>query len=220
MERQVKVKALMTAPRYESVWARNYIDIALRDAGFPLDVSGGVFYGQCMTMMMEQCVEQGVEYLLTVDFDSVFTGRHVQRLIGWAMRDEIDAVAAIQPKRGSGSILGAITDGERTIEWNGYPLKVDTMHFGLTVIDCHKLAQLPKPWFHGKPNAEGRWDDGKTDDDVSFWTAWKAAGFSAYVDPGTRLGHLEEMVTIFDEQMQVQHWYPKTWEVNRGSTAD
>ena len=43
--KELKVTALLTAPRHEIVFARNYIEIALRHAGVPLAVSGGVFYG-------------------------------------------------------------------------------------------------------------------------------------------------------------------------------
>ena len=39
-----KVAAIMTAARYENTYCRNYIEIALKELGIPLTVSGGVFY--------------------------------------------------------------------------------------------------------------------------------------------------------------------------------
>lgn len=219
MEKQVTVAALMTAPRFEAVYARNYIEIALKKLNIPLNVSGGVFYGQCMQIMLNDLLNQDVQYALTIDFDSMFTPEHITRLLSLiSSHSEIDALAAIQPKRGSGTILAA-KQNQTTLEWDGSPVQVSSAHFGLTVIDLDKLRRVPKPWFHGQPNANGDWTDDKIDDDVWFWRQWEQAGNTVYIDPGCRLGHLEEMVTVFDEQMQVQHFYPKQWSELRGSTV-
>jgi hypothetical protein len=218
--KDVRVAAIMTAPRYEAVYARNYIELALHTLKIPLTVSGGVFYGQCMQVMLESLVEQDVDYALTVDFDSMFTHKHVQRLLNIiASDDKIDAITSVQPKRGCGALLAAM--GQETIvEWTGKPIKVSSAHFGLTVIDLKKLKDVPKPWFLSQPDKDGRWTDDKIDDDVWFWKQWYEAGRSLYVDPGCRLGHLEELVTVFDESMNLQHLYPKQWSETRDSTVD
>ena len=222
METHVTVAAVMTAPRFECVWARNQIERALAEAGIPLTISGGVYYGQCMQAMLESVVDSGTKYALTVDFDSIFTANHVRRLISIIEQEEqIDALAAIQPMCGKGRTLGAKRDGDKSLQdWNGYPLPMRTAHFGLTVIDCAKLRDVPQPWFHGRPNEDGRWGDGCIDDDVSFWMNWERAGNSVYIDPGSRLGHLEEMITIFDPEMNLEHLYPTQWEERRDSAVD
>lgn len=218
--KDVTVAAVMTAPRYESVWARNQIERALREAGVPLTISGGVFYGQCMQMMFEQLCGENVDYVLTVDFDAVFTAAHVHRLVSIvAQESEIDALAAIQPMRGKGRVLGS--NGEESeIEWQGRPIRVTSAHFGLTVIDLAKLRQTPKPWFLATPDPQGGWGDGKIDDDVGFWRQWEAAGNSLFLDPGCRLGHLEEVVTVFDPEMRLQHIYPNQWSEHGASAVD
>lgn len=217
----IKIAALMTAPRHEIVLARNYIELALKKCGIPLTISGGVFYGQCMQRMLSDLANEGADYALTVDFDSVFTEKHVQRLVSIACREQgIDAVAAIQPKRGSGEILAALGKAEQSLEWDGYPVKVDTAHFGLTVINLEKLRNVPKPWFMSVPDENGEWEGRKVDDDVYFWRAWQESGNTVYIDPGCRLGHMEEMVTVFDEKMQIQHHYPVKWNEISASTVD
>jgi len=164
-----------------------------------------------MQIMLEDLVEKGVDYALTIDFDSVFQADDIRRLIKWiANKPEIDAIAALQPKRGSGDVLGAIFSGGQ-IDWDGHPVKVDSAHFGLTVINLEKLATVPKPWFHHRPDSDGSWSSDKVDDDVWFWRQWTEAGNSIYLDPSTRLGHLEEMVSVFDENLQLKHLYPKQW---------
>lgn len=212
--KQIKICAFMTAPRYENTWARNYIEIALRQAGIPLAVSGGVFYGQCMQMMLEKAVEDGVEIGLTVDFDSVFTKKHIDLLLSRiCFDDKIDAIAAMQCKRGARTPL-ASCGKEQRIETDGYPIRVDTAHFGLTAIDLRKLATVPKPWFHSKPAPDGTWSDDKTDDDIWFWRQWQKAGNSLFMDTQCQIGHLEEVVTHFEEkdgEYQQVHSYPKDW---------
>lgn len=218
MEQAVKVAAIMTAPRYENTYARNYIERALKELGIPLTVSGGVFYGQCMQMMLEDLVATDCDYAVTIDFDSLFTARQLQRLLKWIIeRDDIDAITGMQVRRSKPVMLGTAPGGEeveggRQIVWDGNPIKGTTAHFGLTVLDLKKLARVEKPWFVSKPDKDGRWSEDKVDDDVNFWLQWKAAGNSVYFDPGVRLGHLEEMVAIHDEYMNAGHIYPADWE--------
>lgn len=212
--KEVKVCAFMTAPRYENTWARNYIEIALQGAKVPLFVSGGVFYGQCMQMMFEQAIDQGCEIGITVDFDSVFTKEHVQRLVSIiAFDDKIDALCAMQARRGAKTPLCTI-GGKTQVEFDGSPIQVTTAHFGLTAIKMDVLKQVPKPWFHSQPDRDGRWNEGKIDDDIWFWKQWMEAKRSIYMDPGCRIGHMEEMIVQFDEvdgEYKANHYYPKDW---------
>lgn len=221
MHRQVKVGAVMTAPRYECVWARNSIESGFRSLGIPLTVSGGPFYGQCMQTSLESAVEKGLEYVITVDFDSIFTADHVQRLLNIiSQEDAIDALAAAQPMRGNGRLMSSHGTGTAVdVTWSGYPLLVKFAHFGLTVLDVSKLPDVPKPWFASEPNENGSWCGKKTDDDVWFWKQWSAAGNTLYMDPGCRIGHLEEMITVFDSEMSVARVYPKEWAEYAGSTV-
>ena len=211
MEQTIKISAIMTAARSENTWARNQIEKALKTMSIPFTVSGGVFYGQCMQRMMESLCGTGCEYIITIDGDSIFTAKQLERLLMIiAQENKIDAICPAQVRRGKPDMLGSI-DGVKEVEWSGYPVKMTTGHFGLTVIDVRKLEQTPKPWFWAKPDKDGRWEGDKIDDDIYFWLNWRDAGNSLYCDPGTRIGHLEEMIAIHDEKMQVQHMYPADW---------
>jgi len=200
----------MTAPRHEIVFARNYIEIALRTAGVPLSVSGGVFYGQCMQRALEAAIGNGADIAVTVDFDSMFTGAHVTRLLQSLVSYDYDAVAALQCRRGKPFPLMTI-EGETKQVITSTPFPVTTAHFGLTAINLNKLKDIPKPWFHSKPDENGQWGDNRMDEDIWFWDRWKTAGLKVAMDPNVRIGHLEEMVTMFDENMNPQHVYPNTW---------
>lgn len=221
-KKALRVAGLMTAPRHEITWARTHIQKALSGLNIPLTVSGGVFYGQCMQRMLTQLLETEATHALTVDFDSVFTTDDVRRLLNViAQLDDVDALAAIQPKRGSGTILGSVGQAS-TFEWDGLPIQVRTAHFGLTVIDLEKLRCTPKPWFIAVADENGDFEDGHIDDDVHFWKQWERAGNTVAIDPGVRLGHLEEMVTMYDENMQKIHLYPKQWTemIERGNPVE
>lgn len=218
-QKTITIKAIMTTPRYEAVWARSMIERTLNQCRIPLAISGGVFYGQCMQRALSECVDEGIDFVLTVDFDSIFTRQHVERLLGYAVHTpDIHAIAAVQPKRGEGTLL-ASNGVEQKVDWTGNPIKVQTAHFGLTVINVERLKQVEKPYFFAKPDEKGEWSDSRIDDDVWFWKQWEKAGNNLYVDPGCRLGHMEEMVTIFDENMQLKHIYPKDWEAYSASSV-
>ena len=217
--RPLKLAAIMTAPRYELTYSRNWIERALKVANIPLSVSGGVFYGQCMQKMLQQLIDAECDYAVTVDFDSLFTGRDVIKLIREIeTRPEIDAICGLQVRRGKLTMLGTIAggtdtgNGTKVVPVGDGPILGETAHFGLTVIDLKKLARVPKPWFCAKPNANGDWEDDKVDDDVWFWKQWAAAGNTIYFDPSVRLGHVEEMVVMHDDELKPKHVYPGEWE--------
>lgn len=210
--KSLKVAAVMTAGRYENTYCRNYIELALKELGIPLTVSLGVYYGQCMQKMLTTLVESDCEYAVTVDGDSLFNSAQLQRMLSIVVQEEqIDALASMQVRRGMKTLLGTIGDGSTSFQWDGYPVKVATAHFGLTVLDLKKLRAVKKPWFIPTPNENGDWEGNKTDDDVHFWMQWKAAGNSLYIDPGTRIGHMEEMIATFNDDMQPVHLYPADW---------
>lgn len=213
----VKVAAVMTAARYENTWARNQIERALKILGIPLTVSGGVYYGQCMQRMLESLCKTDCDFAITIDGDSIFTAGQLQRLISIVAKEsQIDALCGLQLRRGKADLLGT-AEGQRSLDWNGYPLKITTAHFGLTVIRIDKLRTTPKPWFAAKPNPDGEWTGEKTDDDVWFWLQWQKAGNSVFMDPGVRIGHLEEMIATCDENMKPLHVYPADWDDFHGS---
>jgi hypothetical protein len=221
----VTVAAIMTAPRHEITFARNIIDKAFREVGIPIGTSGGVFYGQCMQVMLGNLVKGGkTKYAITIDFDSMFTARDIRRLIRWMIeRPDIHAITGVQCKRGRKGVLGTTEEGTRTSDGgreilsDGSPIKAYTAHFGLTVIDLERLALMPKPWFLSQPAPDGDWGDGKIDDDIYFWTKWKECGNTVYIDPMVRLGHMEEMVSMYGDDGEIRHFYPSEWERTYGS---
>lgn len=207
----IKIAALMSTPRFGPLTARGVIEAALRPFNIPLNTFGGVFWGQCMQRALETYVDEGLDWVLTIDYDSLFTAQHLDRLIGtFGSHPEIDALAALQCRRGSLYPLMTIK-GEKGTEVNGDPIQVTTAHFGMTLIRLDALKCIPKPWFKTQPDEGGGYGDERLDDDIWFWHQWREAGKSLYVAPNVSIGHLEETVAVFDEHMQASHIYVKDW---------
>jgi hypothetical protein len=70
---------------------------------------------------------------------------------------------------------------------------------------------VPKPWFWSQPDENGSWSDKRLDDDVWFWKQFREAGRRVWVDGETRIGHMEEMISMYDENLQPVHLYPDEW---------
>jgi hypothetical protein len=209
--KEAKVSAVMTCGRYEAVFARSMIEAALREVGIGLMYSQGVFYGQCMQKMLSDVVDIGADIVLTIDGDSIFKAEHIRRLLNLIVNDdEIDALASLQVRRGIKDALG-FHKGKTSIEWNGSPVQLTSAHFGLTALKVDKLRNVKKPWFFAQPDPDGDWTKDRIDDDIWFWKQWEEAGNTLFLDPGCRIGHLEEMVATFDDNLNPVHVYPGDW---------
>ncbi len=201
-----EVKGAMTAPRLGFMDNQMCALQAFIPLGIEMRQSRGVFWGQCLTRVIEDVIAiDGCKYVLTLDYDTVFTREDVLRL--YAMMEahpEVDALAAMQMRRNMRSPLltfGPVEGGQAQevavdVETLSSPLmQARTAHFGLTMFRASAFADLPKPWFLAKPDGEGRWGDEKCDEDIHFWLQWEKAGKSLYIANRVVVGHMELMVT-------------------------
>ena len=212
----LKVAAILSRPRFglNDFW--DSATAALRPFGIPLRSFKGVFWGQCMQRAFNECVDQGIDWIVTLDYDSLITAKHIDTLFGWlGKRPDIDAIAALQCRRGQPFPL-MTCGGNVKVELDGNPIKVTTSHFGLTVLRVESLKKCKKPWFFGQPDANGEWSDDRMDDDIWFWHQWRLAGNTIYVAPDCSIGHMEEMVAEFGPDMQARHVYPREWRDANG----
>lgn len=194
----IKVRATMGLPRVG--WNDSWLSIteALHARGIPVETHTGCFWGQNVQTALQRALREGIDWLLMLDYDSMILPQHVERLLEiLTTRPDIDAIAALQMRRGAETPLFGIK-GQREAEVSLDPLKVDTAHFGLTLLRVKCLESMPKPWMIAVPDENGEWGDTRRDDDITFWDKWKAAGHSVYVAPDVRIGHLELVVSEYD----------------------
>jgi hypothetical protein len=50
---------------------------------------------------------------------------------------------------------------------------------------------MPHPWFCPVPNPDGRWAEGKLDDDIYFWRKLTEHGGKVFLAPRVVIGHCE-----------------------------
>jgi hypothetical protein len=183
--------------------------------GIELIKSTGAFWGQCLERILETAIEMDAEWIVTLDYDTVFTPEVFDNLCYlMATHPEADAIAPWQMQRDTNDPLCWFTD-EHGLARREIPLMefdkemslVDTAHFGLTLLRVSGLKKMPHPWFLAKPNKHGKWGEHRIDEDIHFWQKWKEAGNTLYLANNVSIGHLQQLATWPNEWMRPIHQY-------------
>ena len=166
-----------------------------------------------MTKGFIKALEEGVEWIIAVDYDTIIMPEDVRELLTLAaLHPEADAIVPWQSRRGGdGRYLFTIADasGNARLTAPAEEFDVDltpitTGHFGVTLIKTEILKRLPKPWFFSQPNLEtGEWDNKRIDADIWFWRQMHKVGGKIYIANNVRVGHLEEEITWVDREFNV-----------------
>lgn len=196
--------AVLSAPRYGPTAHMRYAIKSFYQARVPYQIGGGAYWHQVISQVLEMQIEHGSKYIITCDYDTIFTYQDVMELYRLMEAvPEAGAICALQSKRGDeGVALFGMKDkaGNFITSIPAYNmsrnlLKITTGHFGLTIFRAENLNALPRPWMNSEPNEDGVWEDGKVDADIQFWHTWAANGNSLYLAPRVIVGHLQEMIT-------------------------
>lgn len=200
-KKRLKIACAMSVPRLGFMdnffcWVKG-----LRPFGICPDYYQGVFWGQCLERVMSEHLSS--DYILCVDYDTVFCKQDVQALLDLAAKyPEADAIVPIQPRRGTGQPLMTIADenGNALTEipaesWKQPLMRITTGHFGLTLIKTETLKQTKHPWFLEIPDRDGCWGDGKVDPDMYFWKQWHRDGRKVFLATQVAIGHMETVVS-------------------------
>ena len=202
------VMAVMSMPRL--CFSDNFLCAwrALRPLKTGFSKASGAYWDQAMTALFEKALDEPrYRYLLTLDYDTVFTSADVLDLHQtMEAHPDIEAIAATQMRRESCLPLCAYDKAPTLAEIAVNEVAtVATAHFGLTLIRADALRATPLPWFEAKAGTDGRWegDNGHLDADVSFWHKWKEAGHTVCQANRVVVGHIEQVVTWPDK-----HFHP------------
>ena len=209
------IRAIMSLPRIAWTTTMSVLHEACMHLGIETSRSTGVFWGQCLERMIEQGIKDKMEYILTVDYDSVFDHHDIVRL--WQIMEANKDIAALVPmqiQRDRVNNLCSIRDGKGgfldTVSNDIFAtdvVDIYTGHFGLTLIRLSALEGIPRPLFHSTPDSDGSWGEGKVDEDIKFWMRLDQAGKRVCLCPRVRIGHLQLVVTWPDDNFQAHHQY-------------
>lgn len=182
---------------------------------------GSAFWEQSMQELFNSIIDQGADYLITVDYDSIFTSRDVKALLQLIVRyPHADAIAAWQPSRWKKhqALAGVRSDDKWGGQYGIEEMKrtdltpVHNTVYGLTIIKTSAILKVAKPWFLNVPNEQGEWREGKQDADSYFWRKFVDAGNKVYMANRVRIGHLHEDVLWLDDDFNLHKqdltdWY-------------
>lgn len=229
VEHELRVEAAFSLPRL--TFTDNFFCTfqALLPHGIRPTKFTGAFWEQCLDRVLVDMVER-TDWILTVDFDSVFDADTVSRLMTAAMVSGYDAVAPLQTKRDMGCPMftpeghdGSIGIVQLPNAWFEEVVQpVDSAHFGCTLLRSSALKRLPAPWFVGTPNEDGHWGDvpagkrGRMDPDIAFWRAWKEFGLTLGIAPQIAIGHAELQITWPGRDLKPVYQYPSEYWAKGG----
>lgn len=192
-----KIAAVMSTPRVGPLATMDAVFAALAPFNIPLLRGEGAFWHHSLTRAIEKAIEAGAEYILTVDYDTVFeampTNNAVAKLVCLLIdHPDVDVIVSAQMKREGGPLL-ATTD--REVRLLDPMIPITQGHFGLTMFRASVFERLPKPWLRDVPNEKGEWNENRVDADIAFWKLCEAHGINVQMSLDVMIGHMEWVVT-------------------------
>jgi len=209
----LSVAAVMSVPRLAFMDNMFTVMEAAIPQKIPVIKVQGAFWGQCLERGMMQLIDEGVDAVLTIDYDTVFSPKDLQDLIQ-LMREHPEADAIVPLQTGRAGMRALLTMKSKSGNQVSYLprvalepdlTKISTAHFGLSLFRTESLLKIPHPWFKGEPNADGLWGEGRIDDDIWFWKQAEKAGLNIYSANRIVLGHLELIATWPDQNLMPLH---------------
>ncbi len=211
-EQWPKAAAVLSVPRlgFNDFWACA-VNV-LTPLRIPIRKTTGAYWDRDLIAGIESAIDDHQpEWVLTCDYDTVFTRDQVMGLLDLAVRyPHADAIAPLQASRFHGlpmftaEVEGrVVTRMERGDLEHGEILRSATAHFGLTLLRVSKLLKLPKPWM------QRTYGEGGCDPDVQFWRNWTAAGNTVYTALRIPVGHCDLQVRWPDKNLEVIYQSPQ-----------
>lgn len=210
-----KIVAVLSSPRlgFTDSWCA--IAHAMTVCRIPLIRVSGAYWGQCLTRGIEQAIDGGADYVLTLDYDTVFSPDDINALVSLAeSREDVDAVVPVQVRREMNCSLFGIVDENgrprkvaKQADFSDDLVRIRTGHFGLTLLRARSLANMSRPWFEDVPDEHGGWGDGRVDADINFWFRWAECGNTVFLAPRVVVGHLQLVVSWPNETLAATHQY-------------
>ena len=200
------VVAILSAPRFGPIMHMQCANRAFGQLKIPYRIMQGAYWHQIMEQLIEM-QRHDAKYLITCDYDSIFTPQDVHELMRiMDAYEHIDALVPIQMKRHDDGVL--LNVGGKQIyvaEFQQNVYEVESGHFGLTVFRSKAFENLPKPWFQGIPDEDGSWGKGRVDADIFFWQRWRKSLRTVFAAPRVVIGHMQEMIAWPDRNFQLHY---------------
>jgi len=203
---ETKIQAIMSMPRLAFTDNLCSAIKVFPKLGIGFSKGTGVFWGQVLSRLIQQFLDDGTEYIITVDYDTWYREEHVIRLLQlMAENPNVDAIVPVQIKRNNEVPMFSIVDADNPAGVTMVPVSrfdnelvpIVGGHFGLTIFRTSAFDdKLEKPWFQAHPNADGDWGEGHIDEDIHFWHNFNRCGKNAALATNIHIGHIQQICTF------------------------
>lgn len=224
VEVKAKVSAITSIPRlgWNDHWGAVWQALRTPEFNIPLFKFGGAFWEQGMQRGLNAMLENGTEWALCLDYDTLFDASDVKEILTLAaLYPEADAIVPVQVRRNNDQFLFSMKDEFGNLrrsaditEFDPDLTAIETGHFGMTLIKLAALRDIPKPWLWSQPDENGDWSDERCDADIYFWRKFRAAGKRVYQANHIKIGHLQVISSWTTNDWQIKHQYLSDWTEN------
>lgn len=195
-----KVAAVISIPQLGHNVHNGCVLESLMPFGIGLRQCYGVYWNQALSEGIMRVLEQKPDYVLTLDYDALFTSKHVSDLMTLALDNpDVDVIIPCMTKREGNGLLAHTSNQDPSVpgvNLNDPLIPIQLGHFGLTLFKASVFDRIKKPWMIAVPNKDGDWGEGHIDADMNFWLNCEASGIKVMLARHVRVGHIEYMATI------------------------
>lgn len=224
VEVNAKVVAVMSVPRlgWNDHWGAAWQGLRTAEYEIPLWKFGGAFWEQGIQNALVKAVDKGIDWVITLDYDTLFAPEDVKELLSLAaLYPHADAIVPVQVRRNNEQFMFSMHDTSgsmrRSVDFEELEADltpIETGHFGMTLIKLAALKDIAKPWLWSQPDADGNWSDERTDADIYFWRKFRAAGRKVYQANHIKLGHIQVTSAWPTTNWEIKHQYLSDWTSN------
>lgn len=195
-----KVAAVISIPQLGHNVHNGCVLESLMPFGIGLRQCYGVYWNQALSDGITKVLEQKPDYVLTLDYDALFTSKHISDLMTLALDNpDVDVIIPCMTKREGNGLLAHTSNQDPSVpgvNLNDPLIPIQLGHFGLTLFKASVFDRIKKPWMIAVPDKDGGWGEGHIDADMNFWLNCEASNIKVALARHIRVGHIEYMATI------------------------
>lgn len=184
----------MSTPRIGFVDNFQALEQSIVRSGIPIIARhcvGSAFWEKSLTLSVLSAIKHhNPDYILTVDYDSVWSPQDVQAIFNF-MQSNPWCAAAFPVQMHRSQPFPLVNFGDYSEKWS----VAEFGHFGLTMIRTDVFRELPHPWLWSMPGSNGVWDGpNQRDADITFWQNMGEYGYKVVRLNEVIIGHMEQVV--------------------------
>jgi predicted SAM-dependent methyltransferase len=160
----------------------------IAETGWPVLSNQSAFWEKGMSLVIEDAIERGFDYVLFTDYDGLYEPRDAQELVRRLHESDAAVMYAVQMSRHDHKPLCF----EHDADYSGPQTVKKFAHFGLTAVRLEIFKKFPQPWFENIPGPDGSWrSNPHSDADISFWRRLQLMGHKVVQCNDIVIGHME-----------------------------